>query len=84
MADYGASHHSAAIDVSKVTDDDLQGIVELKTLTLIYLISTKITDKGVVHLAKLPHLSEVWLQRTAISDEGLLKLANLTELTMAR
>ena len=65
---------------TKVTDDGLKHVGELKTLKKLHLEKTEIGDAGVAHLAGLENLEYLNLYGTRVTDEGLSKLANLKQL----
>jgi choice-of-anchor C domain-containing protein len=64
--------------VDNLTDDDFtNGILQLKSLTDLYLSETNINDKQLLLLAQLPNLKRLEVKNcTKLNESGLLKFHN--------
>ena len=70
--------------VTKLTDDDLAFISQLKSLKKLGFLSCAISDIGLIHLQRLHHLAELQLHETLVTSEGIAKLkAKLPELKIS-
>jgi len=65
---------------TKITDDGLAVLAELKNLRRLHLEKTGITDKALQHIAKLPDLQYLNIYGTNVTDAGLLQLAQMKKL----
>lgn len=62
---------------SKVRDDDLAALTELRHLYHLNLSNTNITDQAMETIAACPHLLELDLSHTQVTDIGIVKLKSL-------
>jgi internalin A len=60
---------------TKVNDEGLKGISELKSLKLLWLTNTNVTDAGLKHLAGLTNLEELYLDGTKVNGSGIKELS---------
>src|ERR1700733_7043341 len=65
---------------SKVADEQLKPLADLKEIVHLNLRGTDITDAGLETVGKLKSLVRLHLERTKITDAGLAHLAGLTNL----
>lgn len=65
---------------TKITDDGLKAIQNLKNLCRLHLENTKITDAGLTHLKGLSNLEYLNLYGTGVTDSGLSELEGLKNL----
>jgi len=65
---------------TKVTDDGLKSIENLKNLRRLHLENTKIGDAGLSHLKNLSNLEYLNLYATHVTDSGLSELEGLKNL----
>ena len=68
------------LNLSKITDEQLELVAGFGHLTDLSLEQTKIGDKGLAHLAGLAKLEWLNLYRTQVGDAGLEHLAKLPRL----
>lgn len=87
VTDIGLSHISALtglkvleLTATKVSDEALIYLRDLKALQGLGLSHSQITGHGLVHLKELRNLRELWLSNTPINDSDLPGLSHLTEL----
>lgn len=59
------------INDTKVTDDGMIYLKELRSLEMILMDNTQITDAGLRHLKKLTNLESLQLRGTQITAEGV-------------
>src|SRR5262245_44186676 len=62
---------------TKVSDEGMKHLSELKGLIDLELSQTKVTDAGLKHLAQISRLTTLNLSQTKITDDGLKHLADL-------
>jgi hypothetical protein len=70
---------------TKISDDAMDSISQLRMLRQLELSNTGITDTGLMRLLQLPHLTYLQLDSTTVTDEGvesLLKLPSLQEVSL--
>lgn len=80
-----AEVESLSLSGTKVTNDGLKELAELKSLTTLDLGSTSVTDAGLQDLAALQRLTNLDLAFTKVTDAGLQKLSafkNLRQLKL--
>jgi formylglycine-generating enzyme required for sulfatase activity len=65
---------------SRVRDEDLRSLADLKHLQTLILGDTRISDQGLTHLRGLSNLEMLDLGTTEITDAGLVHLKGLTNL----
>ncbi|HWB13878.1 MAG TPA: hypothetical protein VG826_31920 [Pirellulales bacterium] len=82
IAQINACEHlqQLALCGSTVTDDTLELLVGLPSLTKLSLFGARITDEGVRHLGEFRSLRDLDLRMTDVTDDGLIALAGLREL----
>jgi F-box/leucine-rich repeat protein 14 len=82
---YGIGHlYSIDLRGSKVSDDDLDWIVQLHEIKELNLANTPVTDAGVEKLGGLEYLSSLNLGGTRVTDQGIAALGNLRDLARLR
>jgi hypothetical protein len=59
---------------TKVTDDGLKELAQLKELTSLGLGETSITDKGLKEIAKFKGLTKLYLYSTKVTDAAVTEL----------
>ena len=72
------------IDGTKINDDDLAYLADLKNLKYINLGNTSITDTGLEHIRNIKSLESIYLDNTKITDKGLMLLKDLPNLRQIR
>lgn len=65
---------------SKITDEGMKAISQVKTITSIYLQSSKITDKGIAYLKYLPALNYLYLFTPTFSEKSADEIAQIKTL----
>ncbi|HEY1785014.1 MAG TPA: PDZ domain-containing protein [Pirellulales bacterium] len=65
---------------SRITDEGLKHVGQLKSLTLLNVANTAITDEGVEAISKAALLERLILSATQITDQGMQHLARLRKL----
>lgn len=65
---------------SRITDDDIKRIGQLKYLDILDLSDLPVTDQSLAYIGRLVHLTILRIDRARITDVGLRKLSGLTEL----
>ena len=63
-----------------VSDNDLEILHELPSMTWLGLYNTSITDRGLQNVGKMHQLEFFWLDSTAVTDAGLRHLVGLRNL----
>ena len=72
--------HTLNLARTKVSDDGLKAVENLKNLRRLHLENTKITDAGLTHLKNLTNLEYLNLYGTQVTDSGLSELEGLKNL----
>jgi hypothetical protein len=76
--DFGGDRRHVYVNFrgTKITDDQLPILKDLKAVDGPDLMDTGITDAGLKHLLRLPQLTELVLDRTAVTDAGVETILN--------
>jgi hypothetical protein len=69
------------IQFTRLTDNGLEGLAELKQLERLDMRNPRITGEGLRHLAGLPALHRLVLIDTPLRDDGLMHLQKIPQLT---
>ena len=72
--------HTPRLTNTGLTDDGLEHLAGLSSLTALWLPPTQISDAGLSHLSGLPNLRKLHVDSMQITDAGLEHLAGLTNL----
>jgi hypothetical protein len=72
--------HTLNLARTKVSDDGLKAVENLKNLRRLHLENTKITDAGLTHLKNLTNLEYLNLYGTQVTDSGVSELEGLKNL----
>jgi|GEM_PF-4215805 len=71
---------SVSASLTSLTDDHVEVLAEVGTITWLDLQGTNVTDAGIAHLCSLSKLEYLRLKETAITDACIPHLAQLTTL----
>lgn len=63
-----------------ITDDLLQYLPDLPTLSLLTLNSSQVTDEGMTPLRRLPRLHSLAINSSSVTDAGLAEVAQVSSL----
>jgi len=65
---------------TKITDEHLKPMKDLKRAYSVNLRGCEITSAGLANLSGLPHLERLHLEKTKVTDDGLKQVAGLPKL----